>query len=207
LGFLLPGADTEALEAASAAVFDRFWGMSMSELRSVRPGDVRDLGHRMRDIMVVTPFQVPNNLLLLVRCIGILSGMCTGLDPDFNLWEQLSPYARKLVEEENGRSTFLDTLLDQLGELAKAAVALPSQASRLMAQAEAGGFLVRSPQVTRDLERLGRSVDHLTGGVIFAALLFSGTLLYVAGTEILGTALLVGAGLILAWVLFGGRRD
>ncbi|MBI5963078.1 MAG: AarF/ABC1/UbiB kinase family protein, partial [Chloroflexi bacterium] len=67
LGFLLPGADTQALEQASAAVFDRFWGMSMSELKNVRPGDVRDIGHKVRDVMVETPFQVPNDLLMLVR--------------------------------------------------------------------------------------------------------------------------------------------
>jgi predicted unusual protein kinase regulating ubiquinone biosynthesis (AarF/ABC1/UbiB family) len=207
LGFLLPAADTDALEEASAAVFDRFWGMSMSELRSVSPGEVRDIGHRMRDVMVKTPFQVPNNLLLLVRCIGILSGMCTGLDPNFNLWEQLSPYARKLVEQEAGRANVLDGLLNQLGEFARAAVTLPSQASRLLAQAETGGFLVRSPQVTRDLERLGRSIDHLTGGVIFAALLFSGAQLYNAGNEALGTALLTGAAITLLWVLFGPRRS
>ncbi len=80
LGFLLPGADTQALEQASAAVFDRFWGMSMSELRKVRPSEVRDIGHRVRDVMVETPFQIPNDLLMLVRTVAILSGMCTGLD-------------------------------------------------------------------------------------------------------------------------------
>jgi hypothetical protein len=101
----------------------------------------------------------------------------------------------------------LDGLLNQLGEFARAAVALPSQASRLLAQAETGGFLVRSPQVTRDLERLGRSIDHLTGGVIFAALLFSGAQLYNAGNEALGTVLLTGAAITLLWVLFGPRRS
>ena len=85
LGFLLPGADTQALEQASAAVFDRFWGMSMSELKNVRPNEVHDIGHRVRDVMVETPFQVPNDLLMLVRTVAILSGMCTGLDPNFQL--------------------------------------------------------------------------------------------------------------------------
>jgi predicted unusual protein kinase regulating ubiquinone biosynthesis (AarF/ABC1/UbiB family) len=204
LGFLLPGADTRELEQASAAIFDRFWGMSMRELRNVRPADVRDLGHRMRDVMVKTPFQVPNNLLMLVRCIGILSGMCTGLDPDFNLWEQLEPYARKLVEQEAASLFEPEKILDQLGDMAKVLLALPSQASRVLAQAEAGGFIVQAPQLQRDLGRLGRSVDRLTAAVLFAALLMAGVML-LPGSPTAALALLILAGLALLWVLFGGR--
>jgi predicted unusual protein kinase regulating ubiquinone biosynthesis (AarF/ABC1/UbiB family) len=207
LGFLLPAADTQALEQASAAVFDRFWGMSMSELRNVRPGEVRDIGHRVRDVMVKTPFQVPNNLLMLVRCLGILSGMCTGLDPDFNLWAQLEPYARKLVEQEAADAFSLDNILEQLSEVAQGLIALPSQASRVLAQAETGGFMVQSPQVNRDLKRLGRSVDRLTVGVVFAALLFSGTMLYNAGNTMMGSGLLAAGGAALLWVLFSGRSE
>ena len=205
LGFLLPGADTQALEQASAAVFDRFWGMSMSELRNVRPSDVHDIGHRVRDVMVETPFQVPNDLLMLVRTVAILSGMCTGLDPDFNLWEQLSPYARKLVEEQASSAFNLDNILKQIGDIVQILVALPSQASRVLAKMESGGLVVQSPQITREVRSLGRSVDRLTGGVVFAALLFSGVMLLNSGNVQLGQGLLGAAVATFLWVLFGGR--
>ena len=205
LGFLLPGADTLALEQASAAVFDRFWGMSMSELRKVRPNEVRDIGHRVRDVMVETPFQVPNDLLMLVRTVAILSGMCTGLDPNFNLWEQLSPYARQLVEEETSSALSLDNILAKLGDVLQAFIALPSQASRVLAQMESGGLVVQSPQVTREVRTLGRSVDRLTVGVIFAAFLVSGVMLLNNGNSQLGGGLLGAAAATLLWVLFGGR--
>ena len=205
LGFLLPGADTQALEQASAAVFDRFWGMSMSELKNVRPGDVRDIGHRVRDVMVETPFQVPNDLLMLVRTVAILSGMCTGLDPNFNLWQQLSPYAGKLVQEEASSAFSLDNILKQVGDVVQAFIALPSQASRLLAQMESGGLVVQSPQVAREVRTLGRSVDRLTGGVVFAALLVSGVMLFNSGNIQLGEGLLGAAFATLLWVMFGGR--
>jgi predicted unusual protein kinase regulating ubiquinone biosynthesis (AarF/ABC1/UbiB family) len=205
LGFLLPRADTQALEQASAAVFDRFWGMSMSELRKVRPNEVRDIGHRVRDVMVETPFQVPNDLLMLVRTVAILSGMCTGLDPNFNLWEQLSPYARKLVEEETSSAFSLDNILAKLGDVVQAFIALPSQASRLLAQMESGGLVVQTPQVTREVRTLGRSVDRLTGGIIFAAFLVGGVTLLNSGNSQLGGGLLGAAGATLLWILFGGR--
>jgi predicted unusual protein kinase regulating ubiquinone biosynthesis (AarF/ABC1/UbiB family) len=205
LGFLLPGADTQALEQTSAAVFDRFWGMSMSELKNIRPGDVRDIGHRVRDVMVEMPFQVPNDLLMLVRTVAILSGMCTGLDPNFNLWEQIEPYARKLVAEETSSAFSLDNILEQLGDIVQALVALPAQASRVLAQIETSGLTVQSPQVTREMRALGRSVNRLTGGVIFAALLIGGVMLVNAGSALLGTVFFGAAGLTLLWILFGGR--
>jgi predicted unusual protein kinase regulating ubiquinone biosynthesis (AarF/ABC1/UbiB family) len=205
LGFLLPGADTQALEQASAVVFDRFWGMSMSELQNVRPSDVHEIGHRVRDVMVDTPFQVPNDLLMLLRTIAILSGMCTGLDANFNLWELLAPYAGKLVKDEASSAFDLDNILKQVGDVVQAFFALPSQASRLIAQIESGGLVVQSPHLMHEVRTLGRSVDRLTGGVIFAALLVSGVMLINNGSSRIGDSLLGAAGATLLWVLFRGR--
>jgi len=85
---------------------------------------------------------------------------------------------------------------------------LPSQASRLLAQMESGGLIVQSPQVTREVRTLGRSVDRLTGGVVFSAFLVGGVMLLNNGNGQLGEGLLGAAGLTLLWVVFGGRaRD
>ncbi len=205
LGFLLPAANTQTLEQTAAAVFDRFWGMSINDLRKVRPDDVRDIGHRVRNAMVETPFQIPNDLLMLLRTLAILSGMCTGLNADFNLWKQLAPYASKLVQEEASSAFSLDSILEQVGDVVQAFIALPSQASRVLAQMESGGLVVQSPQVTREVHTLGRSVDRLTGGVIFSAFLVSGVMLLNSGNGQLGAGLLGAAGATLLWVMFGGR--
>ena len=149
------------------------------------------------------PFQVPQNLLFLARTVAILSGMCTGLDPDFNLWLQLAPYARKLVEEET--SSGLDYWLDELGEMLQTLLALPGQASRVLAQAEGSGLVVQSPQVSREVRSLNSSVDRLTGGVVFAALLIGGVMLVNAGNASYGSGLLGASGLALLWVLFGNK--
>lgn len=204
LGFLLPGANTIEIENASTMVFDRFWGLSMSELRSVNISEFHDIGHRIREVMLEMPFQVPNNLLMLVRTVAILSGMCTGLDPNFNLWNQLEPYAKKLVAEQGGST--LDTVLETLEELAKTLVALPSQASRVLAQTEREGLLIRAPQVNLQIGMLERSIDRLSGSVIFAALLLGGILSFNAGNVFIGQVLLGLAGLALLWILFAPRK-
>ncbi len=205
LNMLLPGADLKAIEQAEAQVFDRFWGMSMKEIRSIGPDELRKFAHQYRDLMLNMPFQVPQNLIFLARTVAILSGMCTGLDADFNVWTTLAPYARKLVEQE--ASLGLDAWLDELGEMFKALLALPGQVGRTLALAESGGLAVQMPQVSREVRRLTRAVDRLTGGVVLAALTISGSLLWGAGDKQMGSALLVAAGAALLWMLLGGRRE
>jgi predicted unusual protein kinase regulating ubiquinone biosynthesis (AarF/ABC1/UbiB family) len=204
LGMLLPGADLKAIEQAEAAVFDRFWGLSMSEIRSIKPEEIAKFAHQYRDLMLSMPFQVPQNLIYLARSVAILSGMCSGLDPNFNLWTTLAPYARKLVEEETTGG--LDYWLDELGEMLLALVALPKQTSRVMEQVETGELMVKVPQVSRDLRGLIRSIDRLTGGVVFAATLIGGIMSVNAGNSLLGQGLLTTAGLVFLWIVFGSRE-
>ncbi len=204
LGMLLPGADLKLIEQAEAQVFDRFWGMSMSELRQTNPDEIRKFAHQYRDLIFSMPFQVPNDLIMLGRTVAILSGMCTGLDPEFNLWTQLSPYARRLIEKEATKG--VSDWIQELGSLLQNLVALPSQASRVFAQVERGDLIVQSPQVVREVRALSRSVDRLTGGIVFLGLLLGGVLFYNAGNTLYGEVISGAALVALLWVLFVRRE-
>jgi len=204
LDMLLPGADFKTIEQMEAQIFDRFWGMSMSELRQVDPGELRKFAHQYRDMILQMPFQIPQDLLYLVRAVGILSGMCTGLDPDFNVWEQISPYARKLVAQE--APAVVEVLLNQLGDLLKELLALPSQMGRTLARVERGEVVVESPQILQALDSIDRSVDRLAFGLVFGALLIGGVLLYNAGNTLYGQGLLGISGIFLLWMVFRRRR-
>jgi predicted unusual protein kinase regulating ubiquinone biosynthesis (AarF/ABC1/UbiB family) len=204
LDMILPGADLKMIEQAESQVFDRFWGMSMSELRKTNPEEIRKFAHQYRDLMLNMPFQVPNNLLMLVRTVAILSGMCTGLDPNFNLWNQLAPYARKLIAEST--SSGVDAILEQLGDLVQVLVALPSQASRVLTKMEQGELMVQAPQLGREVQSLARSVDRLTAGVVMTGFLIGGAMLLNAGNALAGDALFALAALTLLWILFPRKK-
>jgi predicted unusual protein kinase regulating ubiquinone biosynthesis (AarF/ABC1/UbiB family) len=203
LGVLLPSADIKMLERAEAQLFDRFWGMSMSQLRNIRHADMRAFALQFRELMLAMPFQLPHNLLLLGRTLSILSGMCTGLDPDFNVWGQVAPYAKKLTSKE-GASPW-EGWLDQAGELVKAMIALPSQAGRVLTGLEHGELTFNMPQVSRQIYHLESAVNRLVGGVVFAAFLFGGVLLLRSGSSGLGAVFLGLSGLSLLWILFAAR--
>jgi predicted unusual protein kinase regulating ubiquinone biosynthesis (AarF/ABC1/UbiB family) len=100
LGMLLPGADLSLLEKAEQAMFERFWGKSMSELAEIDFAEMHEFAKEFRELIYDMPFQVPQDLMFLGRCVAILSGMCTGLDPEFNVWEAIMPFARDLLAEE-----------------------------------------------------------------------------------------------------------
>ena len=202
LGVLLPSANIKLLEEASTQVFDRFWGMSMNELRSIRHDEMMKFGLQFRELMLTMPFQLPENLLLLGRTIGILSGMCTGLNADFNLWLQLAPYAKKLTEGENG-STF-DVFLNEAGDLLKTLIAIPGRTERVLGRIERGELNVQMPLVNIQISYLERSLNRLTGGIVFLGLLISGAILY-DGHILLAQGLFGGAILALFYTAFLAR--
>jgi predicted unusual protein kinase regulating ubiquinone biosynthesis (AarF/ABC1/UbiB family) len=203
LGMLLPDADLGEIERMGVQMFDMFWGKSMTELSRIGHADMLRFADQFRGVMYSMPFQLPHNLLLLGRTVAILSGMCTGLDPDFNLWNQLAPYAGKLISEEGGADWRI--WLDTLGELVKKLAALPAQAGRVLEQIERGGLSVQSPQLGRQIRRLEKAVNRLAGGVVFAALLLGGVWMLDSGRTPLGGSLLALSLADLLWMVFSGR--
>ncbi|GJQ35433.1 MAG: ABC transporter [Anaerolineaceae bacterium] len=202
LGVLLPTANVKLLEEASAQVFDRFWGMSMNELRSIRHAEMMKFGLQFRDLMLTMPFQLPENLLLLGRTMGILSGMCTGLNPEFNLWLQLAPYARKLTEGEDGSP--LDVFFDEAEQFFKTLIAIPGRAERVLGRIERGELNVQIPLVNLQISYLERSLNRLTGGIVFLGLLVAGAILYNANA-LIARGLFGGAGVALFYTIFLAR--
>ena len=203
LDVLLPSADLKLLEQAESQLFDRFWGMSMNELRKVDHREMGQFAMQFRELMYEMPFQLPHNLLLLGRTVAILSGMATGLDPNFNLWGQLAPYAQKLVAEE-GLSNW-DIWLNEIGDLFKELIALPGQTSNVLTRLERGELNVNVPQVNRQIYHLESAVNRLVGSIVFAAFLFGGVLLYQSGDIRLGYLFWALSGMTLFWMIFIAR--
>ena len=179
-GVLLPGADVARLEQMQAEVLERYSGLSFKEAQQLAMSEWQDMAREYRDIIYEMPFQLPTDLLFVGRAIAILFGMATSLDPDFDPWKAVEPFARDLAAEEIKRDW-----RDVLGELEKAtrvALSLPGQADRFFSQAARGELAVRtawSPETTRTLHRVETAINRLTRAVVFAALLLAAIAVYV----------------------------
>jgi predicted unusual protein kinase regulating ubiquinone biosynthesis (AarF/ABC1/UbiB family) len=179
LNVLLPDADIELLKKAGEKAFERFWGKSMIELRDISPAEIHDLMNEFRELLYDMPFQVPHDLIFLARAVSILSGICTGLDSEFNIWSELSPYAQKLITNEtvNRRGFWLD----EIGLLAQKLLALPQRANTLFERIERGDLVVKDTLVSEQVRRLRGPLQAIVSAVIFAAFLLGGVQLYLGG--------------------------
>lgn len=199
LGVLLPHADLALIEKAEAKAFERFWGRSMAELRDISVQEMHEFTREFRELIYTMPFQIPQDLILLGRTVAILSGMCTGLDPQFNFWYSLAPFAQKLIAEE--AVSGWEFWLGELGGMARALLTLPQRTEAMLGRMERGELAVQIPRITEQMNRLERTVRRGVGGLIFAALLTSGVQLYLAGQVIWGGILFACASLALIWVI------
>jgi predicted unusual protein kinase regulating ubiquinone biosynthesis (AarF/ABC1/UbiB family) len=201
LQVLLPGADLDLLERACKRVFDTLWGKSTREMMRMSTADFSAFVEEFGELLYEMPFQVPENLILLGRCVSILSGMATGLNPDFSVWQGLAPHVQKLVEKDAGTGWRL--VLKELGDVARVLFGLPKRVDDLVSRIEQGRVDMRMPEMKQHVARLEHSVRKLAGCIILAAGLIAGTNFYLAGHIEIAAALGAAEVILLGWILFG----
>ena len=174
----------------------------MSELRKINHAEIMQFGTQFRELIYSMPFQLPQDLLFLGRTLAILSGMCSGLDPHFNVWGEVAPYATKLVSQE-GTSNWR-VWLDEAGKILQVLIALPGRTERVLTLLERGELSVNTPYLNRQMMFLERSLNQVVGGLIFCGLLIAGAIVY-TGNPSFGQVLMGGAAISLLWTIFFAR--
>ncbi|MDQ0743595.1 putative unusual protein kinase regulating ubiquinone biosynthesis (AarF/ABC1/UbiB family) [Clavibacter sp. B3I6] len=203
IGVLLPSADTTQLELAMTRLFARFGGLGFAELREVDPREFRAFAEEFQEVVRTLPFQLPDDFLLIIRAMSLTSGVCSALDPLFNLWDSVEPYAQRLIREERGNVVRdLGTrVADTAGTLAR----LPGRVDALLSRIDEGSLPISDPTLERRVGSLERTIRRAVSALVFGGLLAGGVLLR-PDDEVLGTVLLVVAVVPLAQALLPGRR-
>jgi predicted unusual protein kinase regulating ubiquinone biosynthesis (AarF/ABC1/UbiB family) len=204
LGVLLPGADIALLERVEARVFERFWGKTMAELRDTSSQEMRALLREFRGLIYKMPFQIPLDLILLGWTMGILSGMCTGLDPSFNAWTHVAPFAQELIAED--RRNLWEGGLETLRAVVRALLDVPQRADRVLATLERGEISIRMPELTEQVTRLEVTLRRLLSGFFSVGFLLAGLQLNQAGHVTYARVFYVGAALSLVICLLTRSR-
>ncbi|MGX5682507.1 ABC1 kinase family protein [Schumannella luteola] len=203
LGVLLPAADTQDLERAMTALFDRFGGMGVAELQSVDPRELEQFAARFGETMRAMPFQLPESFLLLIRTISLISGVTSALNRDFNMWDAVDPFARTVLSS-TGTAAVRDFGQQALG-YASTLARLPKRLDELATRLDRGQVAVRSPEVERRMRLLERSVTRVSSSIVFGALLIAGVLLRTTD-PVFGVVLMGASALPLLHVLVSLRR-
>ncbi len=203
VGVLLPSAETQELERAMVQLFARFGGMGFAELRDVDPREFRDFAVQFGEVVRSLPFQLPENFLLVIRAMSLTSGVCSALDPEFNVWDSIEPYAAQLLRDEGGN--VVKDFAREAADIAAVAWRLPKRLDAVVTRIEDGTVAVRSPELERRVARLERAARRLVSAMLFGALLVAGAVV-LADDAVLGTVLMLGSILPLLHALFAGGR-
>lgn len=200
LDILLPGADLDLLRKANEKIFAQFWGKSMTELRDISFEEMHDFMEEFRELLYDMPFQAPQDLLFLARAVSILSGLCTGLDPEFNVWNSLAPYAQKLIANEGLLGS--KSWIDELGIVFQKIIGAPGRIMALVERIERGNLEVRSEKLEFQVRKVELSIRRLGGAVIVAALILGGVQLFLASQFLAAGLFWAGGGLLSLAVFF-----
>lgn len=201
IGVLLPSADTGELERALTALFARFGGMGFAELSKVDPREFADFADEFGDMVRRLPLQLPEHLLLLIRAVSLTSGMCSALDPTFNVWDAAEPYANRLLRDESGN--LVQDMAQRAMKTAGITMRLPDRIDAIITRVDDGNVTFDTSRLERRLDRLEGIARRIGSGVLFAAMLVGGALL-VEPVPGLGYTLLWASALPLLHSVFSG---
>ena len=190
IGVLLDGADTVELERSLTQLFARFGGMGFSQLRDVDEKELRAFSTDFESVVRDLPVQLPENLFLIIRSLSMVSGLCSSLDPTFNIWEVVEPYATELIEEEKGGVA--GTAVKEALNLVRLTLGLPGRLDSLVQRLEDGELSVSTPRLDRRVAGLELLARGMISAVLFTGFVIGGTML-LSMTVLGGVLLLIGA--------------
>lgn len=203
VGVLLPNADTAELERAMTKAFARFGGMGLSELSALDPQEFRTFANEFGGLVRSMPFQLPENFLLIGRAMSMTSGMCSALNPSFNIWDAVEPYSAQLIRAEGGN--LVADVAKRALSAAGALVRLPERLDDLTSRLADGTLAVQNPRLEKRMLNLERTGRRLVSAVLFGVLLIGGILLR-SDDRVLGTVLMASSALPLLHSLLAGLR-
>ena len=143
----------------------------------------------------------PEGLLLLIRAVSLTSGLCSGLDPQFNIWESIEPYATRLLADESGN--LVRDLSQQAMSNAGILWRLPKRIDDIITRVDEGSVTFDTSRIERRLDRIDALVRRGVSALLFAALLIGGAVVLTAN-PVLGTVLMSVSVLPLLHALFAG---
>lgn len=196
LGFLLPTAEDERVEEATKLVFDQVWGRSMAEMRDIDFDTMSKIGEEFNDLLYDMPFRVPQDFVYLGRTVGILTGMCTKLDPSYNPWKEMQFYMKDILNQEEVRegigSALTRPIMQMIGNgpsgffsaVERLLVPHNGYLREMVELLNSGRLTVQTravPQDRRLFERLEIQERRTTRAILFGSFLICGTLFFTNG--------------------------
>ncbi len=180
LNMILPGADRRPVVQAVELMLRYSFNRTMREMTNM---DIEAIFEEARDVIYDLPFQIPQDLLYLGRALSMVAGLSTEICPDINLFQELRPFARMMLEREQKNQNWGDQVQKELRELGQILLTLPRQMDAYYKAGNRGELQTKSDlsRLERGVRRMERANDRLAGGVVATGLFLGGVQLRTRG--------------------------
>ncbi len=133
-------------------------------------------------VEILTEYKIkfPSNLMLLSRALFVMEGLGKQLDPDFNMVEQLRPFAEQIIKDRYSPSTVAKETMQTLQSYHALGKSLPKDIKEFINRINRNKFKIDLEH--RGFERLVNDLDKSTNRISFSM---------VIGALIIGSSLIM----------------
>ena len=144
------------------------------------PNIINKLSGDLYELVYETPFQLPVDLIFVMRALSTFEGVGRILDPDFNLVSITKPYLLSLMSSNNqSPNELINQLGRQVGELGSKAVGIPKRIDDSLERLEQGDLQlqIRMGESDRQFKKMFTAQKSLGHSILMGSLAISSALL------------------------------
>ena len=141
---------------------------------------IEKLSGDLYELVYETPFQLPVDLIFVMRALSTFEGVGRILDPSFNLVSITKPYLISLMSSNNqSPNDLINQLGRQVGELGSKAVGIPKRIDDSLERLEQGDLQlqIRMGESDRQFKRMFTAQKSLGHSILMGSLFITSALL------------------------------
>jgi len=144
------------------------------------PNIIEKLSGDLYELVYETPFQLPVDLIFVMRALSTFEGVGRMLDPGFNLVSVTKPYLIELMTSNNqSPNDLINQFGRQVGELGSKAVGIPKRIDESLERLEQGDLQlqIRMGESDRQFKKMFTAQKTLGHSILIGSLSISSALL------------------------------
>ncbi len=144
------------------------------------PNIIEKLSGDLYELVYETPFQLPVDLIFVMRALSTFEGVGRMLDPGFNLVSVTKPYLIELMTSNNqGPNDLINQFGRQVGELGSKAVGIPKRIDESLERLEQGDLQlqIRMGESDRQFKKMFTAQKTLGHSILIGSLSIASALL------------------------------
>jgi len=161
MGFIPLTNDIQPLVQFAERVLQKYRDISPSEFKAM---DIEEIGNDIIEALQLSPsIQIPNDFILFGRVVGMLNGLGSQLDPETNIIEIATPFAKRFIMEEE---MSVASLFKQTGVAGRSLIKLPKLLTDFLVTTSRGETRVEIG--SRDIVRVLQHIHNIGRSFILA---------------------------------------